>query len=164
MSLIGDVVDTASGGMSIWVKIGAILTAIALVIAGLYGTAKHFENVGYQRRISEEQVQGIKDLKAAAEKTKELQHQLNEAQNELNIQKQKLATLTSTNNQLTSKLRESTAKYNLNLSYYSRQALEKRVETLTTVVTECTAEYSALAGHADTTELDLQMFDKSWPK
>ena len=164
MSLISDAIGAASGGMSIWAKLGAILAGLALVVALLYGTANHFENVGYERRISEEQAQGIKDLKAAAEKTKELQHQLNEAQNELIIQKQKLATLTSTNNQLVSRLRESTAKYNLNLSYYSRQALEKRVETLTTVVSECTAEYSALAAHADTSELDLQMYDKSWPK
>ena len=164
MSLIGDAVDAASGGVSIWVKLGAIVAGIALVGAVLYGTANHFENIGYQRRISEEQAQGIKDLKAAAEKTKELQHQLNEAQNELIIQKQKLAALTTNNSQLVSKLRESTTTYNLSLSYYSRQALEKRVETLTTVVTECTAEYSALAGHADASELDLQMYDKSWPK
>jgi predicted RNase H-like nuclease (RuvC/YqgF family) len=164
MSLVGDAVDVATGGMSIWMKIGAVVAGVALVVALLYGTANHFENVGYERRISEEQAQGIKDLKAAALQTQQLQHQLNEAQNELIIQKQKLATLTSTNNQLVSRLRESTAKYNLNLSYYPRQALEKRVETLTTVVSECTAEYSSLAAHADTSELDLQMYDKSWPK
>jgi predicted RNase H-like nuclease (RuvC/YqgF family) len=164
MNLFENILGTAEGGVSIWWKIGGAIIAVLAVVGCLYGITKHYENIGYERRISEEQAQGIKDLKAAAEKTKELQHQLNEAQNELIIQKQKLATLTSTNNQLVSRLRESTAKYNLNLSYYSRQALEKRVETLTTVVSECTAEYSALAAHADTSELDLQMYEKSWPK
>lgn len=136
MSLFGNVLDTATGGMSIWWKIGSVIIAALIIIGGLYGTAKHFENIGYQKRIIEEQAQGIKDLQTAAKKTKELQQQLNEAQNELVIQKRNLATLTTTNNQLTSKLRESTSKYNLNLSYYSRQALEKRVQTLTTVVTD----------------------------
>ena len=164
MSLVGDAVDVATGGMSIWMKIGAAVAGVALVVAALYGTAAHFENIGYQRRIVEEQAQGIKDLKFAAEQTQQLQRKLNEAQNELNIQKQKLAALTHNNVVLASQLRESTTKYNLSLSYYSRQALEKRVETLSNVLSECTAEYSALAAHADTSELDLQMYEKSWPK
>lgn len=164
MSLIGDAVGAATGGMSIWWKIGSAAIALLLVLGALYGTAKHFEGIGYQKRISEEQEQGIKDLKAAALETQQLQHKLNEARNELTTQRQKLATLTNNNNLLASQLRESATKYNLNLSYYSRQALEKRVQTLSTVVTECTAEYSTVAAYADAAELDLQMFEKSWPK
>jgi GTPase involved in cell partitioning and DNA repair len=151
-------------GISIWWKIGGAAIAVLSIVGALYGATKHYENIGYQKRISEEQAQGIKDLKTAAIETQNLQQKLNEARNELIIQKQKLATLTAGNNLLVSQLRESTSKYNLNLSYYSRQTLEKRVETLSTVVAECTAEYSALARSADATELDLQMFDKSWPK
>lgn len=164
MSLFGDAISTATGGMSIWWKIGSAVATLILALGALYGTAKHFENIGYQKRIVEEQAQGIKDLKSAVERTQQLQHKLNEAQNELNIQKQKLATLTRNNVVLASQLRESTTKYNLSLSYYSRQALEKRVETLSNVLSECTAEYSALASHADATELDLQLYEKSWPK
>ena len=55
MSLVGDAVDVATGGMSIWMKIGAAVAGVALVVAALYGTAAHFENIGYQRRIVEEQ-------------------------------------------------------------------------------------------------------------
>ncbi len=164
MSLISDALDTASGGMSIWVKIGLIAAGVALVGLVLYGTADHFENVGYQRRAAEDEVQRNKDLQAAAIKTNELQHRLNEAQNELLIQKQNLAVLTANNSALVSKLRSSLAAYNSNLSNDSRKALEDRIQTLTTVVAECTTEYSTLAKHADNTELDLQMFDKSWPK
>lgn len=164
MSLFGDVLGTAAGGVSIWWKVGGVIIAVITIAGSLYGITKHYENIGYQKRISEEQAQGIKDLKAAAAETQNLQQKLNEARNELIVQKQKLAALTAGNNLLVSQLRESTSKYNLNLSYYSRQALEKRIETLSTVVTECTTEYSALARSADATELDLQMLDKSWPK
>lgn len=149
---------------SLLMKALAWLLAVVLVIGGLLALAHHFESIGYQRRINEEQQQLNKDLLAAAQETQRLQHKLNEAQNELNIQKQRIATLTAANGALTGQLRSSIAQYNGHLSSDSRQALEKRIQALSIVVQECTERYTALAGHADATELDLELFDQSYPK
>jgi chromosome segregation ATPase len=149
---------------SLLMKLIAWVLLITFIAGSLWGLAKHFENVGYDRRVNEEQLQLNKDLAQAAAKTQFLQTKLNEAQHELNLARQRITILTSTNNALAGKLRTSLALYNSNLSNDSRQTLEKRIQTLSTVVQECTDRYTALAGHADAIELDLDLFDKSYPK
>jgi len=142
----------------------AILVAMLLLCGTVYELINHYENVGYQRRVAEEDVQRNKDLEAAAIKTRALQSQLDEAQYELSITKQKLATLTASNVVLANRLRDSLAQYNSNLSNDSKQALIERVNSLSDVLGECTSRYTEVAAKADSYTADLKMMQDSWPK
>lgn len=142
----------------------AILVSVLLLCGAVYELINHYENVGYQRRVAEEDVQRNKDLEAAAIKTRALQSQLDEAQYELSITKQKLATLTASNVVLANRLRDSLTKYNSNLSNDSKQALIERVNSLSDVLGECTSRYTEVAAKADSYTADLKMMQDSWPK
>ena len=149
---------------SIAFKIIGIALAIILILGGAFLVIRHYETVGYQKRVAEEDVQRNKDLEIAAKQTLNLQNKLDEAQNELSVTKQKLVTLSNNNVVLTSKLRDSITAYNRNLPDYSKQALIERINTLSSVVGECTERYSEMANKADTYAADLKMMQDSWPK
>jgi chromosome segregation ATPase len=149
---------------SLFLKVVGWLVVVAIVVGSLWATANHFESVGYQKRVAEDTTQRNKDLEAAAIATHQLQTQLDEAQHELNIAKQRLATLSANNVVLSNRLRESIATYNGNLSNDSKQALVERVTTLSDVLGECTSRYAEVAAKADTYAADLKMMEDAWPK
>ena len=144
-------------------KVIAWLAVIAIVAGSLWATANHFENVGYEKRKAEDVVQLNKDLIAAKTKTAALQTQLNEAQNELNIQKQRMAAINARNIELSNSLREGLATFNRGLSNDSKQTLISRVDTLSDVLGECTSRYTEVAAKADAYAADLKMMQDSWP-
>ena len=145
-------------------KIAAIVLTVLILIGGFWSTAKHFENMGYQKRVAEDTVQLNKDLIAAKAKSTELQDKLDKALYDLAQSKINLDKTTSYNRIIVGGLREQLNSYNGSLSNNSREALQNRITALSTVVQECSSEYSTLAEHADKTELDLQTIERSWPK
>jgi len=149
---------------SLLMKVIAWLAVIAIVIGSLWATANHFENVGYEKRKAEDTVQLNKDLIAAKTKTAALQTQLDEAQNVLNLQKQKLAAINARNVELSNSLRQQLATFNAGLSNDSKQTLISRVDTLSDVLGECTSRYTEVAGKADAYAADLKMMQEAWPK
>jgi len=149
---------------SIVFKLIAIAISILIIVGTVYEAINHYENVGYQRRVSEEDVQRNKDLELAAIQTRKLQSQLDEAQHELSVTKQRLATLSANSVVLSNRLRDSITQYNSGLSNYSKQALIERVNTLSNVFGECTSQYTEVAAKADTYAADLKMMQDSWPK
>jgi len=149
---------------SLLMKVIAWLAVIAIVIGSLWATANHFENVGYEKRKAEDTVQINKDLIAAKTKTAALQTQLDEAQNVLNLQKQKLAAINARNVELSNSLRQQLATFNAGLSNDSKQTLISRVDTLSDVLGECTSRYTEVAGKADAYAADLKMMQEAWPK
>ena len=149
---------------SLQIKIIGIVLGVAILIGGAWALANHFENVGYQKRVAEDTVQLNKDLIAAKAKSTELQGKLDKALYDLAQSKINLDKTTSYNRPVVSGLRDQLNAYNGSLSNNSREALQNRITALSTVVQECSSEYSTLAEHADKTELDLQTIENSWPK
>ena len=149
---------------SLQIKIIGIVLGVIILIGGAWAAINHFENVGYQKRVAEDAVQLNKDLIAAKAKSTELQGKLDKALYDLAQSKINLDKTTSYNRLVVSGLRDQLNAYNGSLSNNSREALQNRITTLSTVVQECTSEYATLAEHADKTELDLQTIESSWPK
>lgn len=149
---------------SLFMKVVGWLIIVTIVVGSLWLATNHFENVGYQRRVAEDATQRNKDLEAASLVTHQLQTKLDGAKNELNIARQKLENLSANNTVLVTSLRESITAYNGNLSNDSKQALVERVATLSSVLEECTIEYSDVASKADAYAADLKMMQDSWPE
>lgn len=145
-------------------KLIAYAASAAIIIFAGWFFANHFENQGYQKRVSEEQSHQNVELQAAATETQKLQSQLNKAQNELAQYKQKLADLSADNQRLSNGLRYSITSYNSHLPDYSREALVNRINTLSYVFSECTSEYVEVARKADSYIGDLKMMQEAWPK
>lgn len=140
------------------------IAIVGLVVGALYATTKHFEQVGYDQRVSEDQVNLNKDLIEAKAKTQALQHQLNEAQNELSKAKSDLLALTLVNRSYVGKLRDSFNTFDSSMSSQSREALIKRIASLDSVVADCSARLVEVANDADTAIAETKMFEKAWPQ
>lgn len=149
---------------SLFLRVAGWLLVVAVVVGSLWAITNHFENVGYQKRVAEEQVQQNIDLQIAAGVTQELQSKLNKAQYELSISKQKLSALSNDNRRISNSLRDSIAGYNRNLPDYSREALTDRINALGSVFSECTSQYVEVARKADSYVGELKMMQEAWPK
>ncbi|QWD55174.1 hypothetical protein [Polynucleobacter paneuropaeus] len=145
-------------------KVVGWIAIIGLIVGALYATTMHFEQVGYDRRISEDQINLNKDLIEAKSKTQNLQHQLNEAQNELSKAKSDLLALTLTNRSYVGKLRDSFNTFDSSVSSQSREALIKRIASLDSVVADCSARLIEVASDADTAIAETKMLEKAWPQ
>ena len=149
---------------SLLVKVLAWLAIAAIVISSLVMTAKHFESVGYDRRVAEDQVNLNKDLLESKAKSQDLQHQLNEAQDELSKAKSRLLALNNSNRNALDQLRSGFNTFNGNLPSNSREALNLRIGTLSNVVADCSARLIEVANDADTRTAEVMMLEKAWPK
>jgi len=149
---------------SLLFKVLAWLAIAGIVIGSLVATANHFESVGYDRRVAEDQVNLNKDLIEAKAQTQNLQHQLNEAQNELSKAKSNLLAITLVNRSYVGKLRDSFNTFDSGMSSQSREALIKRIASLDAVVADCSARLVEVANDADTAIAEVQMLEKAWPK
>ena len=149
---------------SLFMKVVGWLIVAGVITGSLWLIVNHFENVGYQKRVAEDTLQINQQLKESSIRTQQLQTKLDGAKNELNIARQKLETLSANNTVLVTSLRESITAYNGNLSNDSKQALVERVATLSSVLEECTIEYSDVASKADAYAADLKMMQDSWPE
>ena len=145
-------------------KVVAWLAIIGLVIFGLWATADHFENVGYQKAKNEYTAQALKDTQAARLKEQTLQTKLNEAQNARSKAENALLASAVANRNAVNQLRQQLDTTNRNLSSYSSAALAARVTTLSTVLEECTSQYIELATKADGHVADLKLMEDAWPK
>ena len=149
---------------SLLLKVMAWLAIAAIVISSLVMTAKHFESVGYDRRVAEDQVNLNKDLLESKAKSQDLQHQLNEAQDELSKAKSRLLALNNSNRNALDQLRSGFNTFNGNLSSNSREALNLRIGTLSNVVADCSSRLIEVANDADTRTAEVMMLEKAWPK
>ena len=149
---------------SLLLKVMAWLAIAAIVISSLVMTAKHFESVGYDRRVAEDQVNLNKDLLESKAKSQDLQHQLNEAQDELSKAKSRLLALNNSNRNALDQLRSGFNTFNGNLPSNSREALNLRIGTLSNVVADCSSRLIEVANDADTRTAEVMMLEKAWPK
>lgn len=148
---------------SLLFKVVAWLAIIAGVAIVLTATARHFENVGYQRRAAEDQVTINKALIEAAKKTQELQTKLSEADNARTKAEQTLLNTVSANRAIVGSMRKQLDAYNADLSHQSPSALIARIDTLSDVFGECTSRYTEVAAKADGHAADAVMLQRAWP-
>ena len=149
---------------SLLFKVIAWVGIVGVVIGSLFALSNHFESIGYDRRVAEDQVSLNKDLIESKDQTKALQHQLNEAQDELSKAKSSLLALNNSNRNALDQLRSSFNTFNGNLSGNTREALNLRIGTLSNVVTDCSARLVEVANDADTRAAEVMMLEKAWPK
>lgn len=149
---------------SLLLKVVAWLAIIAIVVGGLWATANHFENVGYEKRKAQDMVQLNKDLIAAKNQTATLQSKVDQANYELTQTKAALAKTSATNRDLSNRLREQLVAFNTGLSNDSKQTLIDRVNALSDILSECTSRYTEVATKADSYAADSKMMQESWPK
>lgn len=145
-------------------KVIGWIAIVGLVVGVLYATTKHYEQVGYDKRVSEDQAELNQALIESQNKTQALQHQLNEAQNALAKAKTDLLAINNINRSSVGKLRDSFNTYNGGLSNASREALSLRIGTLSNVVSDCSSRLIEVANDADTRTAEVIMLQKAWPK
>ena len=149
---------------SLLLKVIAWVGIIGVVIGSLFALAHHFESIGYNKRVGEDQVNLNKELVISKDQSKALQHQLNEAQNDLSKTKSTLAAISNSNRITTDQLRSSFNTFNGNLPSNTREALSRRISSLSNVVEDCSARLTEVANDADTAIAEVQMLEKAWPK
>ena len=147
---------------SLLMKVIAWLAVIGLVVGALVMTANHFEKVGYDRRVAEDQVNLNKELIEARAKTAELQDKLNKAQDELLKAKNDLDIIARRNGDLLNSLHNSVNSYNGSLSSASREALIARTVALSQVFNECASTLTEVARSADTLAIEVKEMQDAW--
>jgi len=148
---------------SLLFKVIAWLIVIGVVVGALVYTADHFEKVGYDRRVAEDQVNINKALIEAAKKTQELQTKLTEANDARTKAEQTLLNTVNANRALVGGLRKQLDTYNADLSNQPPSALVARIDTLSDVLGECSSRYTEVAAKADGHAADALMLQKAWP-
>lgn len=149
---------------SLLFKVIAWVGLAGVVIASLFALANHFESIGYDRRVAEDQIQLNQELAQSATKAQALQSKLNEAQSELSQNKSRLAALNTSNRNNLNLLRGSSTSFNSGLSSNTREALTQRISSLSIVVDDCSTRLIEVANDADTAIAEIQMLSKAWPK
>ena len=149
---------------SLLLKVVAWLAVITIVVGSLWATARHFENVGYQKRKAEDMLQLNKELIQAKNQTAVLQSQVDKAYYELSQTQASLAKTAATNRDLSNRLRNGLSSYNRGLSDDSKQALIDRINALSEILGDCTDRYTEVATKADSYAADLKMMQEAWPK
>ncbi|CAB4121560.1 hypothetical protein UFOVP14_32 [uncultured Caudovirales phage] len=145
-------------------KVIAWVGIVGIVIGSLFALSNHFESIGYDRRVAEDQVSLNKDLIDSKDKSQALQHQLNEAQNALAKAKSDLFALNNLNRNAINGLRSNFATFNGSLSIDTRETISKRISSLSNMVEDCSARLVEVANDADTAIAEIQMLEKAWPK
>lgn len=144
------------------------IVGIALLVLALCGLVVGIHHSGYKEGIAAQQAvdqkQALQDMALAKQKTDELQHQLNEAQNALLKAQADLLALTTLNRNTVSKLRQQLDTYDSNLSNLSREALSHRVTILSGIVEECTVQLVEVARAGDASNDQVIMLEAAWPK
>lgn len=149
---------------SLLFKVAGWVAIIGLVCITLYAVANHFESIGYQKRVAEDEIQFNKELIASKSQTQILQHQLNEAQNALSKARSTLYTLNTDNRNAVNGLRSNFNTFNSSLPIDTRETLTRRIASLSTVVEDCSARLIEVANDADAAIAEVQMFQNAWPK
>jgi translation initiation factor 2B subunit (eIF-2B alpha/beta/delta family) len=145
-------------------KVVGLIAVVGLISLSLYAAANHFESIGYQKRVAEDQAHLNTELVASKDKSIALQHQLNEAQNALSKAKSDLYSLGNLNRNALNSLRSNFNSFNSSLPSDSRDALTKRISSLSAVVEDCSARLIEVASDADIAIAEIKMLENAWPK
>jgi len=146
------------------IKIIAGIVAIAALGLAYEYQMKQADTRGYTRAQTEYTQRALVASEAARKRELNLQHQLQEAQNEsLRNQVALTAAADRARNQLDG-LRDELASLSDRLSRASADARLKYARTANAVLAECTARYSELAAKADRHANDALMLSQGWPK
>jgi len=149
---------------SLLMKVFGVMIAAGIAIGSLLIAIHHFESIGYERRVSEDEIGLNKDLVQAQTQTLLLQHQLNEAQNALSKAKSDLLAINTVNRNAVNGLRVSNTSFNSGLPTDTREALSRRIASLSSVVEDCSARLVEVANDADIAIAEVNMLESAWAK
>lgn len=139
----------------------------ALAAAGVWGCHSflaHEQDIGYQRAVAEYTAK-LEAQKDAAHKTEiDLRKQLEDAQNAAIQRNQALAAASAAATASSNSLRDSLGHIRDGVPGATAASLAQSVVALTTILGDCAARYTDMAGKADRHASDAKLLFDSWPK
>ena len=146
------------------IKIIAGIVAIAALGLAYEYQMKQADTRGYSRAQNEYTQRALVATQAARAREAELQHQLQEAQNEARTREMDLTAAADRARAELVGLRDELATLNDRLSRASAASLRRYAATANNVLRECTNRLTELAREADRHASDSLMFQRAWPK
>jgi hypothetical protein len=154
-------------GITLTPQLLKIVGFVALAVALFFGFeyAQHeADQRGYVRAQSEYDKKALKASEAARIKERDLQNQLQEAQNEARKREADLNLAANAARTERDGLRDELASISDRLSKASADSLRQYARTANAVLKECTDRYTELAAKADGHASDALMLAQGWPK
>jgi len=140
----------------------ALIVVVALAGLHLYGARQH--GLGYSKAQSEYTQKALIASEAARIKERDLQTQLQEAQNEARTRENALIAAADGARSERDGLRDELAAIGDRLSKASAASLRKYATTANSILRECSDRLAGLAREADRHASDSLMLQRAWPK
>ncbi len=145
-------------------KIAAVFGLIILLLIGGALALHQADQRGYARAQAEYDQKALKASEAARTKERELQTQLQVAQNEARKREADLNLAANAARTERDGMRDELAASNDRMSRASLASLRQYAATANNVLRECTEKYTELAREADRHASDSLMLSQGWPK
>ena len=143
-----------------------IIAAVLLLSAVVYAFnqfVEHHQQIGYDRRVAEDNAQALKDQEAARKVDAANAKRLEDAQNANTLQNQKINTLVAALAASSGSLRGVANTLVSDLSNASVETARKTATAFASVFQDCTGKYASMAEIADRHVADIVLYKQSWP-
>lgn len=141
----------------LWIEIGLLVAIIGGAVIGVHKFLDYEQQIGYDRRVSEDFAQAMKDKAAAEAKEKADAKQKEVAENERTLQGQRIDALTAANTALANSLRGTSSSILGNLSSATTETARATAIAFAGIFGDCTSRYVDLAKKADGHVADIRL-------
>lgn len=147
-----------------WIEIGVLVAAILALLVGVHKFLDYEQQIGYDRRVAEDNVALGFANKAARDKEALWRKQLEDANERFDEREKANQTAITAANAALGRLRNTTQGISSGVPGATAASLANSVVALSTVSGECAAKYIEMAGVAGRHANDIQRILDSWPK
>lgn len=147
-----------------WVKLIAIGAIVAGIAWGVNAFLNYEQQIGYDRRVAEDNKALVKAQSDAAEEQARLTNQLEVARNEANEREKTIRTLSAHAGTAAAGLRSALDTIRSSLPSTTLEAARQRADTLAVVFGDCSDQYRRVAEKADRHASDARTLSDGWPK
>jgi hypothetical protein len=144
-----------------WLLISALFGSL---VAGYFAWADHQQDIGYNKRVAENNAQTIKDVAAATKRTAELQAIKDKADKDAEDREAKLLADAGRARAESERLRSNITTIRASLPALTRDAVGKYADAASVVFDECQRKYIEVAEEVDRVYSERQTLIEAWPK
>jgi len=145
-------------------KVIAVVALLSAIVFGVHLYNTHFEDIGYQKAVSEYSAKLIAAQESAQKETAALNQKIQEANNAANRRNKQIDAAHAAAQSANDSLQHTLDTYRDSVSGATAATLAGAVRTLTDVFGECSSSITGLAKTADRWESDSRRCVESWPK
>lgn len=146
------------------IKLIAIAAALAAIAWAIHAIDQSRQQIGYDRRVAEDNVALIAAQDAALTEERRLNQKLETAQNEATKRQQQIDRTAAAAGLAVAGLRDDIDRYRASLSADPARPADPRAATVAELFGDCADHYRDLAKKADGHASDARTLSEGWPK